>query len=414
MIEILLLSGALLVPSSSDADQDVLRLPAVIGDSMVLQRDRTVALWGWDRPGQDLQVRADWLETGVLARAGEDGRWQVSVKTPGAGGPHSIEIQGSSTRTLSDVLIGEVWICSGQSNMEWPLERSEPGYDDLPDHELDRKIRLFEVTKRPSAGPLEDCAGEWSICSQERSARFSAVGYFFARDLVRELDVPVGLIGSYWGGTLAEAWTSQESLEHFGEFSQELKVVERFRTDAEGVALEVREQETGWWKALETLEGEAASTWTRPGFDDAAWSVWPVPGRWDSGELASFDGSVWFRTRVELPSAWAGEELKLSLGPIDDLDQTWFNGEPVGSHEDPDSWRSPRNYVVPGRLVRAGDNQITVRVIDTAGHGGIYGTEEQLSLVPSFEKPSLPVSLAGDWRYRSGAAAGSFPRSTTA
>jgi alpha-L-fucosidase len=192
------------------------RLPAIIGSGMVLQRETEVSLWGWAEVGERVRVKAEWSPEEAAATAGEDGTWRVRVRTPAAGGPFKITVAGRNTLTLDNVLIGEVWICSGQSNMQWSVGPVfGPGVDnhaevlkaaDYPN------IRLFNVKNTVAATPAADCVGAWNACTPETASSFSAVGYFFGRDLHDELKVPIGLINSSWGGTPAEAWTSARTL----------------------------------------------------------------------------------------------------------------------------------------------------------------------------------------------------------
>lgn len=204
------------------------RLPAVFGDHMVLQAERTTPLWGWAEPGESVSVRASWSEEAVTASAGADGRFTCTLTTPVAGGPHTITLNGANELVLEDVLVGEVWLCSGQSNMEMSVSGAPPGSFGVFDEELEvleadwPDIRLFLVRNAIAPAPLADCVGEWKRCSPETVGTFSAAGYFFGRELHRELGVPVGLIAADWGGTAAEAWTSREGLAPFEEFRTEL------------------------------------------------------------------------------------------------------------------------------------------------------------------------------------------------
>ncbi len=181
------------------------RLPSILGDHMVLQRERPVTLWGWDDAGAGVTVTLG--QTIAKATTDQDGRWAVQLPAMAAGGPHTITIEGTSTVTLKDVLVGEVWLCSGQSNMEWTVLRSANPEEEIAaaDHPM---IRHIKVGRAPMATPQDDApAGGWQVCSPETAGNFTAVGYYFARYLNGELDVPIGLIGSNWGGTRIEPWT---------------------------------------------------------------------------------------------------------------------------------------------------------------------------------------------------------------
>ena len=199
--------------------QAELKLARLIDDHMVLQRETHAALWGWDEPGTVVHVQASWSdEARAQATAASDGRWQVELETPAAGGPFTLNFAGSDTILVRDVLIGEVWIASGQSNMEWSVAASRDATLEIAaaDHP---RIRTFNVARRVALEPERDVEGNWTVCTPETIASFSAVAYYFGRQLQGELDVPIGLIGTNWGGTVVEAWTSRERLEGFEEFA---------------------------------------------------------------------------------------------------------------------------------------------------------------------------------------------------
>jgi sialate O-acetylesterase len=204
-----------------------IKLPALIGDNMVLQQQSRAPLWGWADPGTTVTVQGSWDTKAVArAKAGEDGKWMVRVKTPAAGGPYEVTITGKQTTVLHNVLIGEVWVCSGQSNMEMPLS----GWSGAPllhsTEEINAarypQIHLFTVKRNIAFQPQQDCDGQWAECTPETAASFSATAYFFGRQLYEKLHVPIGLIHSSWGGTVAEAWTSESALRKLGDFDQAL------------------------------------------------------------------------------------------------------------------------------------------------------------------------------------------------
>lgn len=200
------------------------KLPAVFGDNMVLQRETEAPVWGWADPGEKITVKACW---GASAKttADADGKWSVKIKTPKAAGAHELTIQGKNTIVLKNVLLGEVWVCSGQSNMQWGMKGSADAEKNIAKANYP-KIRLFTVQRTVADEPKDDCVGSWSVCSPETVANFSAVGYYFGKHLFDEMDVPVGLISTNWGGTLAEAWTRREILES----DEDLKpIVDRFQ-----------------------------------------------------------------------------------------------------------------------------------------------------------------------------------------
>lgn len=306
-------------------------------DHMVLQRDLPSPVWGWTGPGREIRVSL--AGKTATARADQSGRWQVKLGPFSAGGPHTLRIEGPQTVVVQDVLFGDVWICSGQSNMEWGMWGVNNSQQEIAaaDHP---QLRLFTVPKKIATGPQEVPGGQWQVCSPQTIASFSAVGYFFGRDLQQALDVPIGLIHTSWGGTVAEAWTSAEALETMDDFKP---AVAQFRQSAAAVESgndKYEEQLAQWWR--ENDPGSAdGKTWADFGLDIADWKTMNQPAGWEQAGLPDFDGVVWFRTEFDLPESSAGKDATLSLGPIDDIDTTWVNGVQVGSMTE---WNQPRVY----------------------------------------------------------------------
>jgi len=404
-LSLLIYAGvAIAGPATADVS-----LPAVIGDNMVLQRQTEALIWGWAEPSEQVRVTADWLPAEVATTANDGGEWQAQFATPDAGGPHTINITADNTITLNNVMIGEVWICSGQSNMEWPLTHVLNGEAEVAaaNHP---NIRLFDVERAIALSPKSDCEGVWQVCSSETVGKFSAVAYFFGRELQRELDVPIGLINSSWGGTVAEAWTSEKTLREMGDFDAALDALEMERQNP-GYLEKTREKAVKrWWEALEDADpGSGPDAWMLPDHDDSDWKRAKVPATWQTDDLKDFDGVAWFRAELELPDAWAGKNLILELGPIDDFDSTWFNGTKVGGLERVGNWGTPRKYRVPAAATRVGRNVIAVRVCDLGRAGGINGKPEQLKLYPADGGDEAARTLAGEWRYHLGVKLGDLP-----
>jgi sialate O-acetylesterase len=399
---------AVLCSLASFAHADV-QLAAVFGDHMVLQRGTRVNLWGTAAPGELIRVRPSWYSNDAAVTAGQDGRFEVTLTTPNDAGPHTIRLRGRNEVLLDDVLLGEVWLCSGQSNMEMGVGYQHPGYSgvlnweqELSDAERPR-IRLFTVQNLAAAEPQADVRGIWRVANAEHVKGFSATAWFFAKRLEHELGVPVGVIASDWGGTPAESWTSARGLAEFPQFAGALAECARLAADPRGAATVQEESRRVWGREAARLDPWSAAHAEAAGFDDSAWSRLPVPGVW-RGDLASFDGFVWLRREVEIPAAWAGRELSLELDTIDDDDRTWFQGTLVGATE---GWTEARRYRVPAALVKAGRATIAVRVLDTGGEGGMRGEPAALRLRPTDLEAELP--LAGEWRAARGAALGDLP-----
>ncbi|MCU0454675.1 MAG: sialate O-acetylesterase [Bacteroidales bacterium] len=382
-------------------------MSSLISDNMVLQQKTDVRIWGYANANHKIKITPEWGDP-VTAKAGQDGKWLAIVPTPAAGGPYTIGIAGSDTTiTVSNVMIGEVWFCSGQSNMEMPLKGWPPNdtimYSaasiasaSIPE------IRLFNVQRKVSGVPLEDCTGSWQVCSPETAASFSATAFFFGRKLHSELGIPVGLIASSWGGTPSEAWTSAEVLKNAGEFVEEINTmaasasaVAEYQTWLSGhKRLEISSAGDDQWKNLDFGDSGLASV----DYDDSTWPSIKLPAMFES-KLGEFDGAVWFRKTIELPGELKGKNMILFLGPIDDMDRTYFNGELVGATETGGFWQIGRKYEVPGRLIREGKNVISVRVIDTQGGGGIWGEAGSMRFVTRDSK-MYNFNIEGDWKFQ--------------
>jgi sialate O-acetylesterase len=398
---------ALFLALSGCQSHSNLKLPSLIGDNMLLQQKTTAKIWGKANPGSKISVSASWKSDG-RAIASKDGKWSVNITTPQAGGPYSLSVSAGDTAiTIKNVLIGEVWFCSGQSNMEMPVAGWPPA--DTIMHSLSTiasasipEIRLFNVEKKISGDPLDDCAGKWVESTPSTVLPFSATAYFFGKKLHNELHVPVGLIESAWGGTPSESWTSSESLQSAGEFVKEIKAIkESAPLQAEYQVwlnthkqIEVKPAGTDQWKDISFDDENIPST----EFNDKEWPVMALPTEFET-VIGDFDGAVWFRKTIEIPKNMTGKELALSLGPIDDMDRTFFNGKLVGSTEVSGFWNVDRNYIIPAALVKSGANTISVRVLDTQGGGGIYGAPEKIKLSLKSDA-KIFVPLKGDWKYQ--------------
>ncbi len=394
-----------------------LRLPAIFSDHLVLQRERFVPVWGWASPGQVVRVQGEWSDEASQVVADDAGRWRTWLRTPEAGGPYTLTVRSEDEiRVLRDILIGEVWLCSGQSNMEMTVANTAPGYQGVLDWEAEvaaahhPKLRRIEIPNVVSLTPKDDCEAQWVVCSPETAGDFSATAYFFARKVMEELDIPVGLVSSDWGGTVAEAWTSAAGLAPLGDFADALADAERERSQSDDLDRDQAEKRGEWWATLDRkAPGAQTIVWAkeREPFSSDAWKPMNQPAEWGGTELRDFDGIVWLRRRFTVSAEQARQEVHLHLGAIDDMDTTFINGERVAGTEVPDRWTEPRQYPIPVGVLHPGVNEIAVRVVDTGGGGGFTGTPEQLAL--HFTDGTAPVSLAGEWHARRGVAASELP-----
>ena len=384
-----------------------LKLPSLISDNMLLQQKTTSKIWGKANPGAKINVSASWNTNGK-AIAGKDGKWSVNLLTPEAGGPYTITISAKDTTIMvKNVLIGEVWFCSGQSNMEMPLA-GWPPVDTVMHSSVTissasiPEMRLFNVQKKTSGEPIDECTGQWEVSTPETVKQFSATAYFFGKKLFSDLHIPVGLIESAWGGTPSESWTSAESLENAGEFITDIKAIrESAPLQAEYQSwldthkqLELKPGGNDQWKNLSFNDENIPSS----EFNDSIWPVMNLPTQFEK-VIGEFDGAVWFRKTIDLPQSMNGKALVLSLGPIDDMDRAYFNGKLIGSNEASGFWQVDRNYEIPASLAKSGANIISVRVLDTQGGGGIYGAPGKMKLSLKGD-PKLFIPLKGDWKYQ--------------
>lgn len=372
-----------------------IHLPQLFSDHMVIQRYENVPVWGWAERGEKIVV--SFRNQTKSTQADRQGKWMVSLDPTPAGGPYEMQIRGKQeTIILKDILVGEVWVCSGQSNMEWVVSNSQDADAEIAAANYPQ-IRHFKVPHLVSSQPQSTLEGEidWQVCQPATVGNFTAVGYFFARELHQRLGVPIGLINSSWGGTEVEAWISPDVLADFPEFSNELVSLNDMSLE-EMLASRQEELKAQFGGTLETEVPfiDETPTWALPVVPLEGWKPISVPGLWESKGLPQeLDGTIWFRKSFSVTEDWLAGEAALSLGPIDDADETWINGVKVGSSG---SYNIPRNYIVPEGTLKKGKNTLVVKVVDTGGGGGIYGNPEDIFL----QKGAHQISLAGEWLYR--------------
>jgi sialate O-acetylesterase len=348
---------------------------------MVLQRGRPNTFWGWTTPGSSVAVSVDGRKASGVA--GPDGKWSVRIVPPRVGGPYTVAIDGSQHVELSDVLVGDVWLCTGQSNMEFGLTLENGGAEEVAAAN-DPNLRLFIAPHQTTLEPMKVNGGTWKVCTPETVAQegwggFSAVGYHFGKALRREVGVPIGLVEVVWGGTNAESWASREGLRPLGDFDAAFQQID--------AAKNVKAEDD---------QGEALG-WQKPEFDASGWKSVRVPDGFSGLGLDNFDGTAWFRKEVTLTEDQAAGTATISLGAIDDNDTTWINGVQVGAIQ---SYNTPRNYSIPAGTLHAGRNVITVRVVDTGAFGGFSGPADVLTLTL---RDGSKLPLAGDWLGKQGA-----------
>ena len=364
---------------------------ALFTDNAVLQRDRDIVVWGTADPGGTVEVELG--ENEASATADEQGKWQATLPPMEAGGPYELEIEGEEEISLKNIMIGDVWVASGQSNMEWVLQAEVDNFEEEIANANFPNIRLLTVEKSTSYAPLDTLSTTtdgWQPCNPQTVPNFSAVAYFFGRRIHQEEEVPIGLISSNWGGTPAEAWTSEAALMKMPDFRTVLE--KRKQQEKIDPQEEARQRDA----IVRAADQKISAPDYQPDFDVSQWKTMDIPTLWEAADTAlrSFDGFVWFQKTIDLPAQYAGQSLTLHLGPIDDDDITWFNGQRVGETQ---GYTQERVYELPAEAVKAGENIITLRVRDDTGGGGIYGSADAMYLAQGDER--LEVDLAGSWRY---------------
>ena len=370
-------------------------LPSVFTDNMVLQQKTDITFYGDATKNKQLTVKTGWNGKEYYTEADGQGKWSLKIPTPAAGGPYEITFSDGKKLQLKNVMIGEVWFCSGQSNMEMPVA----GWGKVMNYEQEiaeaayPAIRLFQVKKNTSLAPLkevESTLGGWQECSSATVPEFSALAYFYART---------------WGGTPAEAWTSHETLRQVMGFREEMDKLERLGFDPNRME-QAYSEERAHWQSLFTEKDKGMENgklcWTAPSLSEEDWQTISLPGYWEGKGLKDFDGIIWFRRSLEIPAEWAGKPLTLRLGMIDDEDITYFNGVEIARGA---GYMTPRTYTIPAKLVKAGKAVLAVRVSDFGGEGGIHGKAEELYV----EADGKRICLAGDWKYRIGLSLKGFP-----
>jgi sialate O-acetylesterase len=366
-------------------------LPALFADNMVLQRNALIPVWGWADANEKVEVK--FHNQVKTTKADKSGKWMVKLDVESAGGPYDLLINGKNTLQFKNVLVGEVWICSGQSNMEWTVGQSANAKAEIAaaNYPMIRHIKIqHAIGSLPKTSLTTD---GWKVCDSTTVGAFTGIGYFFARNLFNELNIPIGLINSSWGGTNIETWISREGFEGSEEFKEMIAGMPRIDLDSLSKGRVVAVQ-----GRIEALQGSKLSSlnpnlFMQPSFDDSKWPVLYQPQLWEQQSIGDMDGVVWLRKTITLPSLNVNKESVIELATIDDEDVTYVNGIKIGSKN---QYNAPRKYTIPAGVLKPGKNVIAVRVVDNGGGGGIYGNEEDVRLV--VDNNTIP--LKGEWKFQ--------------
>lgn len=369
----------------------IVKLPHIFSDNMVLQREKPIKIWGWADKGEAVEVCFNGQKKKI--KADKQGNWIIYFDKVSIGKSYTIEIKGKDNQlSIKDILIGDVWLCSGQSNMEMPIRgwSSVLNYQDEIDNAEHPLIRAFNVDKSMSGQSESDFNGTWKVCSPQTVADFSATAYFFARKLNRELNIPIGIINSSWGGTEIETWISDDAYTklptQFGDKYKDIEI-----SDFEQFVRDNETNKNSYQKAMNADPG-TTEKWFMPSTDVSSWGSMQIPQFWEK-DLGNIDGIVWFRYNLTLPNDDECKNASIQLGTIDDNDVVWINGVKVGETE---GYAANRLYNIPQGVLRAGENAIVVKVVDNSGGGGIYGNADDLYIKTA--KTKYPIS--GEWLYK--------------
>jgi sialate O-acetylesterase len=387
------LSAVILFSSAVHSD---VKLASLFCDGMVIQQNCDAPIWGWAMPDEKITIQPGWLQSSVTTTTDKDGNWKTTIPTPAAGGPYTIKVKGKNEIVISDVLVGEVWVCSGQSNMEVSMgwlgtKRSKRDIAQAKN----TNIRIIGVKYKYSLFEEKDCGLSWNSwlpATSQNVQWFSAVGYYFGKRLQEELNVPIGLIATHWGGTPAESWMDLNTIKKFKRLDTAAEILTDIRDTNEDPDIAFGKILDGWLKKIADDDIGSKEKWYASNIDDSNWSAIELPCWWSSGPLKDVHGAVWFRKEFELPAITSN--MQLDLGKIDDIDSVWINGHYIGTTIGCDVTRT---YRAPAEYVNEGKNVITIRVIDTGGDGGFTSNKEELKISFTNKKQ---ISLAGTWKYK--------------
>jgi sialate O-acetylesterase len=373
------------------APPDAAPLPFVspiIGDNMVLQRGKPNVIWGWSQLGDTVRVEIG--DNSATATAGADGRWQARIEPPPPGGPYTIKISGKQTVELHEVLVGDVWICSGQSNMQFGLAQARNGADEVK-NAIHPEIRVYTVGQRVSYSRVEVSRGSWRIVTPGTlgggfGGGISAAAYFFARKVQESVHVPIGLIQAAVGGVPAETFASPESLRPVRDFDAGIAEVER-RSQTGGK--QYGNYIMHWYDEYDI--GSKNGSWADPALDDSSWKTLQIPGNFQELGVSDVPSLCWLRKEITLPETLPQGPARLYLGSVEKMDTTYVNGRQVGAS----SWvENPRVYFAGGAL-KPGRNVIAIRLFRLKPDGGFISPASDLRLTLG---DGAVIPLSGEWK----------------
>lgn len=374
-----------------------IRLPRLISDGMVLQRNAPVKIWGW--AGKNEKIVIKFIGSTYNTTADDSGNWSVSLKDMKAGGPYTMQLYGKNHVTIYNILVGDVWLCSGQSNMEHTVGSFDWVYKKEIANSRNDYIRQFHVPEYYNFNsPQKDLpSGSWKCANPKNVLDFSAVAYFFGKYIYDKYKVPVGLINSSLGGSPAESWLSEGAIKEFPKYYEEAQKYKDSTLIKQTYASDGKRSSEWYNLSWQKDKGEHnnGKPWSDPTLNTSDWSTMKIPGYWaDETKLGPINGVIWFRKTVNIPASMTGKPAKILLGRIVDADSTFINGELVGTT----SYLYPRRrYYIPPGLLKAGENTVVIRVISNIGTGG-FVPGKRYQITAGDEK----VDLKGEWKYKVG------------
>lgn len=373
-------------------------LPALFTDNMILQQKSNVIFHGHSSTKKEVIITTGWSKHPYTTSPDKEGNWRIEIPTPSAGGPYEIIISDGDKHILQNILIGEIWLYTGECETETPIDIAPQPY-----------IRLFQTKKEISLVPKKDLHTTqegWKECTSKNITGFPAVGYFFASQLQKTLKVPVGIISCTWKDTPAEAWASYDALEDLPSYNKETEMLESLEFNPEKIEAEYARKREKWYQALyEHDMGWCVDhqVWAEPDYSDENWKTMELPGYWEDKGMKDFDGVVWFRKTIDIPRNWTRKNITINLGNIADESIVYYNGTEIGRNTKADVSCC---YKIPYKLVKRGKAVLTIRVTNYKSKGGIYGRPEDMKL--SIQGKNL-ISLAGEWKYLSGLSLSGIP-----
>ena len=363
-------------------------LPDLFSDGMILQRDKPIKIWGWASPKEKITVQFKNKNYHIIAAP--DSSWQMLLPSQPLGIPQSMTISGKNVITLRNILFGDVWLCSGQSNMAYTIEQCGI-YEQEIDNTANENVRIIDI--KQSTGTTESNkikAGKWKTANKETLASLTATGYFFAKYLNQKQQVPIGIINSSWGGSSIEFWMSATAMKPFQTVISKYKIQDTLLQGQDVTTYRKEHLEKWVQEALLNDLGEYEK-WYADTLKTKYWKAMHLPTYWEKKGLYDRDGIVWFEKKINIPSTWVGKNITIHFDAIDDLDHLWLNGKLMGQT---DGYDKARNYEIAATNWKQTDNVISVRVLDYGGNGGISGADMYLQCGAD------KIDLTGSWKYK--------------